>query len=433
MRNDTRPNILLVLTDQQRFDTIQALGSHFDAQTPAMDFLANEGVAFENCFCPAPVCSPARASILSGLYPSQAGMPGNLYAPCPPMNPTLATLTHSFRAAGYETAYHGKWHLGGKIEHFGFDVAEEISHDEKTAQSAAAFWDDRDWVRTKRPLLHIVSFLNPHDHYFYDAHRSDPVYRRPWANARRGSDGMPPLAAAKRVDWDEERWGAYVRFYEERIEKADGLLGRLLDDYRCAGFFPNSWIIFSADHGDMAGEHDIPFKGPFMYDGVTRIPLIIVPPITRITGDSTRRVADPGIPPGRREQLSSSIDLAPTMLELAGIERPDYLPGNSLMPVVRDATAEAPHEVVFAEWHRPPIRMARSREWKYVRYLSGEEELYNLARDPGELHNLAGDPEAAGAKSKMAGALDRHISSTRDPFELLGEHEFIWDPPAEAL
>ena len=110
MNSDARPNILLVFTDQQRFDTIRELGSSFEAETPAMDFLAQEGVTFDNCFCTAPVCSPSRSTMMTGLYPSQAGMPGNLYDPCPPMLPTIDTAGNYFRAAGYETIYHGKWH-----------------------------------------------------------------------------------------------------------------------------------------------------------------------------------------------------------------------------------------------------------------------------------------------------------------------------------
>ena len=424
-----RPNVLLVFTDQQRSDTIRALGSSFDARTPHLDRLVEEGVAFSNCFCTAPICSPSRATMMTGLYPSQAGMPGNLYAPSPPLCPTLTTLGHSFQAAGYETAYHGKWHLGGQIAHHGFEVAEETSHDEGTRHAAATFWDDRDWLRTRRPLLHVVSFLNPHDHYFYDPNETDRSYRRPWANANRDPAGMPPAAAEKREDWSEARWGAYVRFYEQRIEKADAELGRLLEDFRCAGYLANTWIIFTADHGDMAGEHDLPFKGPCMYEGVTRVPLVIVLPRTRIAGDVTRRVPDPALSPGRRNHLCSLIDLLPTMLDLADIEQPDHLPGRSLLPLVRDASAPAPHDIVFAEWHRPPVRMARSRDWKYVRYLGGEEELYHLSEDPHELHNLADSPDAEDARSRLATALDRHIARTRDPFDLLDRHEFIWNPP----
>jgi arylsulfatase A-like enzyme len=119
---ETRPNILLLLTDQQRFDTIQALGSKFAAKTPAMDSLVRDGVSFDHAFCTAPVCSPSRATLLTGLYPSQAGVPSLVGDGSPPLSPSLLTVGKRLRQVGYETVYHGKWHLGGDIHEHGFDT-----------------------------------------------------------------------------------------------------------------------------------------------------------------------------------------------------------------------------------------------------------------------------------------------------------------------
>lgn len=410
-----RPNILVLLTDQQRFDTIQALGSSFSAQTPHMDSLVHEGIAFDNAFCTAPVCSPSRSTLITGLHPTQAGIPGNLDKAIGPLSPALPTVGKLLRAGGYQTVYHGKWHLGGRIEEHGFEIAEECSHDETTRMLASRFWKDRDWENNDRPFFHIVSFLNPHDHYFYDPSKRVPGFQRPWTNTQCGREGLPTAAAAKQNDWPEERWGAYFRFYEQLLERVDANIGETLHQLRCSGFFPNTWIIFASDHGDMAGEHDIPFKGPLMFEGTTRVPLVIVPPQTRFSGPVLANAA-PGLEPGRRKQLCSLVDIVPTILDLAGIPKPAELPGRSLLPVVRDAKAMAPHEYVFSEWMTPGLRMVRSKDAKYVLHANGEEELYDLGNDPAERCNLAGVPERDALKNRLAAALMAHLKSTGDSF-----------------
>lgn len=422
-----RPNILLVFTDQQRFDTIRGLGSSFDADTPAMDFLAREGIVFDNCYCTAPICSPSRATMMTGLYPSQAGMPGNLYAPCPPLSPTIPTIGNYFRSAGYETVYHGKWHMGGDVKSYGFEVGEETTHDATARALACRFWRDRDWLEHERPFLHVVSFINPHDHYFYDPAGRVPGFKRPWSNLDMNPASIPEPLATRMVDWPEEQWGEYFRFYAEQIDRADKDLGELLHQFKCGGFFNNSWIIFTADHGDMAGEHNLAFKGAYMYEGVCRVPLIIVPPMTRFAGADRQKSFQHNIKPGKRDALCSLVDIVPTMLDIAGIEQPDNLPGRSLMPVVR-GEADNVRDEVFAEWQKPPIRMVRDGSHKYVEYLNSGEELYDLESDPDETVNLADSREHATIKDALHQRLERHIRDTHDPFRDLDKHEFIFNP-----
>ena len=424
-----RPNILLVFTDQQRFDTIQALGSSFNAQTPTMDFLAQEGVSFDNCFCTAPICSPSRSTIMTGLYPSQTGMPGNLYAPCPAMNVTIPTIGNVFRNAGYETCYHGKWHLGADVKDYGFDHGEESTHDESTRLMASRFWRDRDWMANERPFCHIVSFINPHDHYFYDPNKKVTNYKRPWKNLDRDVSNVPQPASGKMVDWSEERWGSYDEYYCEQIERADKDLGELLHQFRTGGFYNNSWIIFTTDHGDMAGEHNLPFKGSYMYDGQVRVPLIIIPPMTRFLGADRSGMFKHAIKVGQRSGgLCSNVDILPTMMDIAGIEKPANLPGESLLPQVHGAYEQAAHDCVFAEWHLPPIRMARTKSWKYVHYLDQGEELYDLENDPHECVNEIDNPKHADALADMRTRLEAHIVGINDPFNELNKHEFIFNP-----
>ncbi|WP_309398830.1 sulfatase family protein [Cerasicoccus maritimus] len=407
---DARPNILLLLTDQQRVDTISALGSKFGVETPNIDALVREGVTFTDCHCTAPICSPSRSTLMTGRYPTEAGMPGNLYAPAPPLDPSNVGIGKLMRAAGYETAYHGKWHLGGSIQAHGFDTAEECSHDETTRQLASRFWRDRDWIEHERPFFHVVSFLDPHDLYFYDPSERVEGFQRPWQNLDRPADSYPATAASKRVDWPEERWGAYHQFYAERVAKVDRDIGILLDELRCSGFFSNTWIIFAADHGDMAGEQNIPFKGAFMYEGVTRVPLVIVPPRGRFLGDVSRKVKEVGLRGAQLNGQCSLIDIVPTILSLAGQPTEPEMSGTSLLPWIMGERADSAHEIVFAEWHNPRVFMARRRDWKYVRYEDGGEELFSLLDDSHESVNRSNEPTAASIKAELSAALDNHIA-----------------------
>ena len=166
METDPRPNILMVFTDQQRLDTISAWINNFKTNTPAMDAFVKRGVRFSNTYCTAPLCSPSRASLITGKYPTDAGVPGNLGEPGGPLDETGGTIGNRMQALGYETVYHGKWHLGGNITNYGFEKALECSHDASTVDEAARFYRNRDWMNNKRPFFHMVSLLDPHVVYF---------------------------------------------------------------------------------------------------------------------------------------------------------------------------------------------------------------------------------------------------------------------------
>lgn len=408
-----QPNILLVLTDQQRADTIQALGSSFEAKTPVMDALVREGTAFTQCCCTAPVCGPSRSTLVTGRYPLTAGMESNLYAPCPPLSRQFDTIGDLMQRAGYETVYHGKWHLGGDIRQYGFEHAEESSFDEDTRRMASRYWRDRDWGAFHRPFFHVVSFMDPHDHYFYDPLESDPSYTRPWKNTGKREGVLPDVVASKQVEFDEARWSAYVRFYEQRIERVDAELGRLLEELRCSGFYNNTWIIFCSDHGDMCGEHNLAFKGPYMYEGVVRVPLVIVPPQRRFLGADRTDTFVHELKPSRQDGLCSLIDIPPTILDLAGAAKPPEWEGTSLLPWVKGKPDQDPHETVYAAWAYPTINMVRSKEWKYIRFEDGQEELFNLEADPHESINHAGRVHSQATLEAFRSLVAEHNQTTQ--------------------
>jgi arylsulfatase A-like enzyme len=415
------PNIVLIMTDQQRLDTIAARHSAFPCKTPNIDKLYRHGCFFENAYCTAPICGPSRSTIMTGLFPSQAGIYGNLGNPCSPLNERITTIGHRMQALGYETVYHGKWHLGGDISRYGFEVAIDNGHDASIVTDAGRFWRNRDWMVYKRPFFQVVSFLNPHDIYFFDTEEEADPTAPPWANARDDLSRKPwPQRRAQMKDWSPRRWEAYRRFYGSRMELVDRQIGETVDELIYSGFGPNTWIILTTDHGDMGGEHGIPFKGAYMYEGVTHVPLLIIPPQKRFTGKGHPGLGTPSYQPRTSSALVSLIDLVPTILELAGAEPDPTLPGKSLLPAVEDEEF-AGHDAVFAEWHQAgklvtPIRMVRSGKWKYNFYLHNGAELYDLEKDPHEMNNLAGRTEFSAIEKEMKARIDAHVQRTGDNF-----------------
>ena len=441
-----RPDVILVLTDQQRADAFGAAGSA-DLRTPVMDRLAREGVVFTRAFTATPQCSPSRAALMTGRYPHRTGVMGNTVdgegkgppsaGMSGPLDRSLPTLGRLFAAAGYETAYFGKWHLGGSPGDYGFQTHDSKVHDPTLASRVVAYLRKRATHET-RPLLLIVSWLDPHDIYSVldgpppDA-RAHAVAQLPWNLADDLRDkpfpqrhyleedqGKPFVAA------DRTMWRRYRAFYNALVETVDREIGSVLGAIAPGGVPPIT--VFSTDHGDLGGAHGLPYKGPAMYEELVRIPLVI---------------SWPGrIRAARSDALVSLIDLLPTLCDLTGVPPPADVDGLSLRPVLglsskgtdpgtppgsspartpSPGSAPPVRERVFAEYYgkqswRVPIRMVRSARWKYVRYLGYGEELYDLDADPGELRNLAGEATAAVERARLARELDEWIRRTKDPF-----------------
>lgn len=226
----------------------------------------------------------------------------------------------------------------------------------------------------------------------------------------------------QRPGWSPGRWAYYRRFYRERIERVDGFINELLAELACSGFAPNTWVVFSTDHADLAGEHGRPFKGLSLYDASVRIPLIIAPPQIRMGGRNRvdlTTFADAPLP-RTSDALTSHIDIVPTILELAGLPADPALPGRSLVPVLRGEPHTGPGQVFLESTDGADpgkaVRAVRSRGWKYLLGSGGEEELYDLSADPWETRNLAEAPEAASELVSLQRLLRDHLARERDPF-----------------
>jgi arylsulfatase len=256
------------------------------------------------------------------------------------------------------------------------------------------------WIRKQTsPWLAWVSVLNPHHIY------SIPEVLKtikPRAGVKPPSSGLSNLAGKpgeqqEFVDKDQgeqtrnftpEDWLRYRSYYLQLVEKVDAQLGAVLD---AAGNLDSSVIVYTADHGDALGEHGLPYKGPFMYEEEIRIPLLI---------------RAPGLmPAGERNDMVTQADLAPTLAGLCGVTWPKPVTGKNL------AAGALTRDAVFLEYYSKqkwvnPIRTMRGRRWKLNWYDRGHEELYDLASDPHELRNLAGDANSHAVKAEMEARLN---------------------------
>ncbi|MBI4874479.1 MAG: sulfatase-like hydrolase/transferase [Acidobacteria bacterium] len=386
-----RPNVVVFMTDQE---SAQLPGP---AKLPHRERLNARGVEFTSAFCNTPQCSAARSSLLTGLEPHRTGVVTNVDGGSlgKSLSPKLTTAGHVFRDAGYCTGYFGKWHLGseeGSLAEFGFPTYER-GRDKAVSEAAAK------WIRAQTaPWLAWVSILNPHD--IYGIVKDLPGVQprpgvRPPATALANLEGKP-AEQRQYMDKDQGRptlgytpedWLRYRSYYLGLMEKADDCLGSVMGAIRN---WDNTIFVYIADHGDALGEHGLPFKGPFMYEPLIRIPFV---------------VCAPGLKPARRDDLAVSIDLAPTLASLAGLRWPAAVAGRDLSrgPTGRDA--------VFLEYYSKqkwvnPIRTIRTRRWKLNWYDSGHQELYDLREDPHEARNLASDPAALKTRRELEARLN---------------------------
>ncbi len=412
------PNILFIMTDQQVADGLSSRMGRDYLHTPALDSLAARGTFFTRAYAPNPLCMPARNSILTGRFPHETGVTDNtpMYSGQRLDPQEFRLLGSYFREAGYRTGYFGKWHLCYDVKQpatHGFEEIDVQQKDVVTADHAVAFLRAQ---QRDRPFLLVASFLNPHNIAEYTRGQPlsngpvgepPPLGQLPPAPANFGAPtGEPDTMTQIRLGyhanqrlfpvgkfppsvWQAMRWGYY-----RMIEKVDAEIGRVLAALREQGLERDTLIVFVSDHGECAGAHGLSQKTVF-YEESVRVPLIVCPP-----GQSEARTSDVFVNVG--------VDLLPTMLDYAGLEKPARLPGLSLRaPVAGEAVSGWREEVVIGnhmsqgglveELGFVPItegRMVRTDRYKYCVYLHGErrESLVDLLNDPGEMVDLAADP-----------------------------------------
>jgi len=450
-----RPNLLFLMTDQQRADTISP---NTPCQTPHLQALAAAGALFTRCYVPNPICSPTRASLMTGLLPHSHGMVDCTHTVEPyraALKPNLAFWSQALQRAGYRTAYFGKWHIERslQLERFGFDIYEVDSEGYRRHRQALGLDPAECHLRHRyavqqkgyrdfllygvtdepveatrehyyfskgiefleqvarepdRPWALFVSVQGPHDPYvipqmYYERYNSRDI-PRPDSFEDDLSDRPTIYRRVQRV-WDQMEWAHFAEAtvcYYAFCSLIDDQVGRILATLERLGLAENTVIVFTSDHGDYMGAHRLMLKGVPAFEEAYRVPLI---------------VKGPGIPAGRRiDHIVSLIDLAATITELTISER-FSCQGRSLMPLLRGEESAWTDEA-FAEMHGQRFFYTQRVLWrgryKYVFNGFDEDELYDLEEDPHEMHNLAGDPSHQAIAEEMAARMWEIIRATGD-------------------
>lgn len=446
---DARPNMIVVVVDDLRWDDVGAYG-HPWVRTPNIDRLATEGVRFENAFATTPLCSPSRGSILTGQYPMNHGIIDNTDRSA--RSHELDTFPRLLHEAGYESAFIGKWHMGNdETPRPGFDYwvslrgqGEAIDpdfHEDGATHQVEGYVTDLLHERAlefitrerDRPFVLFLAHKALHPNFIQhddgsvtaigdggfipaerhrDLYQHDPIPRRP-------SYGVPPRGkpALERQVGELPALGPETvtddRTIRDRLRMlmaADEGLGQMLQALEERGMLDDTVVVLTSDHGYFYGEHGLSEERRLAYEETLRIPLIVRYPALAAAGSTI-------------EPMVLTIDVAPTLLELGRAEPDAPLDGSSLVPLM-SGTADGWRTSFFAEYYSDTVferivnmgyRAIRTERYKYIRYLEleGMAELYDLQTDPYEMENLVDSAEHQDLLAEMRAELERLVAERR--------------------
>ena len=457
------------------------LGAYGDpvVRTLRLDQLAAESTRFTNAIVAQPVCTPARASLLTGTYGHTHGCVKNNMV----LTGDIPTAAEMLRGHGYRCGYIGKWHLGNEVvpqrgfeefyratedsymsgtaraeqglysaydrflrargytpenpEPWGYfrreeacRLPEEVGKPAFTAREADAFFATVD----ERPFFLVINFLEPH-----------PPYHSPFDTRYDPAEvGLPPNFApdeTERAGWSR-RHEAFWRFYYEKghncctadqddvlgmrgryyglVTLMDKYVGRILDALEARGLAENTVVVFTSDHGDMLGSHQMVDKG-MMFDEAIRVPLLVRHPQEPLAGKTCDAVVN-------------TVDVLPTLLEMAGVPVPPHIEGRSFLGALRGEAGDAPafgvvewngvlqnmhaRDPRFAEVLDAHVRCVVTQQWKLILSPGDRSELYDLAHDPLEQRNVFCGPEHAPVVAELYASLLQWQHQTHDPLHV---------------
>ena len=429
-----RPNILIVMVDQLN-GTLFPDGPADWLHAPNLKALAARSTRFANAYTASPLCAPGRASFMTGQLPRAT----RVYDNAAEFASSLPTYAHHLRRAGYATCLAGKMHFVGPDQLHGFEerlttdiypadfgwtpdyrkpgeridwwyhnmgsvtgagvaeITNQMEYDDEVAHLAVARLYDLARGGDARPWCLTVSFTHPHDPYvarrkYWDlyedcAHLMPEVGPIPYADQDAHSKRIFDANDWRSFDLTDEMVQRARRAYFANISYLDDKIGALLATLEATR--QEAVVVFVSDHGDMLGERGLWYKMCF-YEGSARVPLMI---------------AAPGMAPGRVDWPVSTIDICPTLCDLAGVGMDEVLPwttGETLVPLGRGAARAAPVAMEYAaEASYAPLVCLRDGRWKYTRCVLDPEQLFDLEADPQELRNLAADPAHRATLDKL--------------------------------
>ncbi len=421
-----KPNILIIIADQQRYDCIGYAGI-YPVATPNIDRLAEEGAWFTNAYTPIPICAPARQALLNGRRPETFGALWNygIALNIPALSPNEYTWVRDLEDEGYQNSFIGKW--GGNPNHgpleYGFHRSVGVDEyweyrkdkypniryqegwlgeiDPVPYEDNISHWladraiEDMEEFSANGDPWHIrLDFSGPHlpcrpSKEFAQLYKGEDI--PPWPSFGESFHNKPYIQKQQLYSWNIENytwedWREGVARYYATISEIDHAIGKVLQRLEELGQAKDTLVIYTTDHGDMCGSHRMIDKHYILYDDVVRVPLIlrwpgVIPPSTV-----------------REEFICHFLDIPPTILEIIGKEIPDFFIGRSILPLLRGDKVEGWRTEAVATYNGQQFglytqRMIRNNKWKYIWNTTDIDELYNLEDDPYELHNLIGQAE----------------------------------------
>jgi len=428
-----RPNILLIITDQQSSGAMSCVGNSY-LNTPHMDYLANRGVLFSKAYCGQPLCVPSRGVMFTGRMPHETGITINMNKH-PVKFPMLGKLLSD---AGYECGYVGKWHLTipfSEERTHGFSSVNNTNVrnlDEKVPKICAEFLKQK----REKPFFLVASFVNPHD--ICEWARGEDGKQGSYINAPEPEE-CPPLPenfdiprnephvlrliqtfnrrTYPSITWGETKWRQYRWAYHRLVEKVDAEIGLLLDGLKESDQEKDTIIIFTSDHGDGAASHRWNQK-QILYEEVVKVPFIVSCPETQNTHIDNEHL------------ISTGLDLMPTICDYAGVKPPKDIQGRSVKPLVegksklkwRDFVISETEFCDFGKSYNITGRMVRSNRYKYIVYSTGkkQEQLFDLQTDPGELNDLVNEPNYQRVLNEHRQILVKWCEKHKDNFQVPG-------------
>lgn len=468
-----RKNVLLILSDQQRMDTVSAYGLNPICRTPHIDQLAKEGMKFTNAYTPSAICGPARASLMTGLYPHKHGVIDNSTQ----LHDDLPLLGDCMHDAGYYCGFAGKWHVtpnktpkecgfdeGKPFMGYGFpgsrlfpslkfDAAPtnspnyyaeylkengfeniDVSHGymgdnpnlqiqemfckhegpvESTIEYFVAHETNRliDLAKDQdKPFFIWANFWGPHSpsivpEPYYSMYDPNDIPEHP--SYRDEMLDKPYGYHLTRKMWglDNGGWKAFQEIaarYYGHCTMIDDMVGMIVDKLKAEGLYDDTIIIYTADHGDNLGAHGLIEKGAFTFDEIYHIPMVVK-----------------GAGQKDNDSFVYLHEIMPTILDVAGSQPPQPVDGKSILPLMTGEQESNGRTEVFGEFHNHFYigrqRMVRDHDYQFTFNNSEKGELYDLKKDPYQMHNVCYDPAYADVKKKYMDIMSRYMKELNDP------------------